>query len=135
MTVIGEVMAERSRQDEKWGGPQVDDARKTELDWIEDLWAYLTWARQMHRMGSQVKYRRRMMQVAALAVAACESHDRKVANIPCPSPECPRCYGTKTVTPGPDALRSACPKCSGGNEKEYQDNLEIFMRWERREEY
>lgn len=75
--VINEVASERSRQNQKWGGPAVDDVRKTPEDWCLDIEAYNTWACQMHRMGSPYKYRLRMMQVAALAVAACESFDRK----------------------------------------------------------
>lgn len=78
--VLAAVIAERARQDGKWGGAQVDDDRKTPADWCLDIEAYNTWACQMHRMGSPDKYRRRMMQVAALAVAACESFDRKAAN-------------------------------------------------------
>ena len=74
--VIDEVIAERTRQDAKFGGPEVDDRRKTELDWVEDIEAYTAWAKQMCRMGSPEKHRRRMMQIAALAVAACESFDR-----------------------------------------------------------
>lgn len=77
MKLMFSVLAERKRQDEKWGGPESDDKRKTEIDWIEDIEAYTAWAKQMYRMGSPEKYRRRMMQVAALAVAACESFDRQ----------------------------------------------------------
>jgi len=79
--VLAAVVAERARQDGKWGGAQVDDARKTPADWCLDIEAYNTWACQMHRMGSPDKYRRRMMQVAALAIAACESFDRQAANV------------------------------------------------------
>jgi len=75
------VVAERTRQDVKFGGAQADDARKNEENWCNDIEAYVVWARQMHRMGSPDKYRRRMMQIAALAIAACESFDRKAANI------------------------------------------------------
>lgn len=78
--VLAAVVAERARQDGKWGGAQTDDARKTPEEWCNDIEAYVVWARQMHRMGSPDKYRRRMMQIAALAVAACESYDRKAAN-------------------------------------------------------
>lgn len=78
--VLAAVVAERARQDGKWGGAQEDDARKTPEEWCNDIEAYVVWARQMHRMGSPDKYRRRMTQIAALAVAACESFDRKAAN-------------------------------------------------------
>ena len=74
--VLAAVTTERARQDGKWGGAQADDARKTPEEWCNDIEAYSVWARQMHRMGSPDKYRRRMMQIAALAVAACESFDR-----------------------------------------------------------
>lgn len=74
--ILDEVDGERSRQDEKFGGPDKDDARKHIVDWIQDIEAYTAWAKQMYRMGSPDKYRRRMMQIAALAVAACESFDR-----------------------------------------------------------
>ena len=81
-TVLDEVRHERERQDGKWGGPANDDAHKQPTDWVLDIEAYVTWACQMHRMGDQGKYRRRMMQVAALAVAACESYDRsKTPNV------------------------------------------------------
>ena len=80
--VLAEVQTERERQDGKWGGPLSDDARKSPADWVLDIEAYVTWACQMHRMGDQGKYRRRVMQVAALAVAACESYDRsKTPNV------------------------------------------------------
>ena len=80
--VLAAVTTERARQDGKWGGAQADDARKTPEEWCNDIEAYVVWARQMHRMSSPEKYRRRMMQIAALAVAACESFDRKAANEP-----------------------------------------------------
>jgi len=80
LVLLDELAAERVRQDKKWGGAQIDDARKTPEDWCLDIEAYNTWACQMHRMDSPDKYRRRMMQVAALAIAACESYDRKAAN-------------------------------------------------------
>ena len=76
--VLDEVTEERARQDGIWGGAQTDDARKTPEDWCNDIDAYAVWARQMHRMGAQEKYRNRMKQIAALAVAACESYDRKI---------------------------------------------------------
>ena len=75
--VIDEVTNERERQNKKFGGPDADDERKTPEDWCNDIEAYIVWARQMDRMGSPEEYRHRMMQVAALAVAACESFDRK----------------------------------------------------------
>lgn len=74
--VLNEVIQERARQCDKWGGAQADDIRKNPENWCNDIEAYIVWARQMHRRDSPDKYRYRMMQVAALAVAACESFDR-----------------------------------------------------------
>ena len=74
--VIAEVADERKRQDEKWGGPVHDDQHRLEtfVQLIED---YAGWARVMAGMNSPEKARRRLVQVAALAVAAVESIDRK----------------------------------------------------------
>ena len=75
-SVLTEVSEERQRQDEKWGGPLHDDEHNTAefVQWIED---YAGWARMMASMKSMDKARRRLIQVAALAVAAVESLDRK----------------------------------------------------------
>ncbi len=76
MNVVNEIMGERARQDEKWGGPEHDDLHNPE-DWCNYIIDYATWAKQMAAYHSFDKYRRRMIQVAALAVAACDSFDRK----------------------------------------------------------
>lgn len=74
--VYAEVALERKRQDNKWGGESHDDSHATAefIQWIED---YAGWARMMHSMNSPEKARRRLVQVAALAIAAIESMDRK----------------------------------------------------------
>ena len=75
--IIDEVIAERQRQIDKGYFPlSWDDKTKTFEDWCSDIEAYVAWARQMYRMKSPMKYRHRMKQIAALAVAACESYDR-----------------------------------------------------------
>lgn len=73
---LQDVLSERKRQDGKWGGPSHDDNHTTAefVQWIED---YAGWARMMDSMQSFDKARRRLVQVAALAVAAVESIDRK----------------------------------------------------------
>ncbi len=76
MTILNEIMNERASQDKKWGGAEHDDHHGPD-DWCDYIIAYATWARQMNVYNSSVKYRKRMMQVAALAIAACESYDRK----------------------------------------------------------
>ena len=74
MSIYDEIAAERKKQDEKWGGPNHDDTHDS-YDWI----AYVT-----KHMGKAVLwpfdqsiYRKQMVCVAALAVAAIESIDRK----------------------------------------------------------
>lgn len=73
--VLLEVQAERSRQNEKWGTAQ--DDKNNPLDWHEVIADYNGWARRMLCMGSIDKGRRRLIQVAAIAVAAVESFDRR----------------------------------------------------------
>lgn len=65
--ILGEVCVERLYQDGRWGGPEHDDTLS------EDVWR-----------GSVIRYaaadrdfRTSMLKVAALAVAAVESHDRR----------------------------------------------------------
>jgi len=74
--VLGEVLEERERQDRKWGGPNHDDQHDTAtfVQLIED---YAGWARVMAGMDSADKARQRLIQVAALAVAAVEAIDRR----------------------------------------------------------
>ncbi len=72
---FSDVAAERKRQDHKWGGPSHDDLHSVAqfVQWIRD---YSAWARMMDSMRSPQKTRKRLIQVAALAVAAVESIDR-----------------------------------------------------------
>jgi len=74
--VLAKVAAERQRQDEKWGGPAHDDSHAT-ADFVQLIQDYAAWARVMAGMGSPDKARRRLVQAAALAVAAAESIDRQ----------------------------------------------------------
>lgn len=74
---VNDVVAERKRQDEKWGGPVHDD-QKSPNDFVQHIEDYAGWARVMAGMGSLDKYRRRMVQVAALAGAAIEASDRSL---------------------------------------------------------
>jgi hypothetical protein len=62
---------ERMRQDEKWGGPEHDDLHTT-ADFAQLAQDYAGWARVMAGMGSAEKAQRRMLQVAALALADVE---------------------------------------------------------------
>lgn len=74
--VLNEVQAERERQDQKWGGPVHDDNHSfaSFVSWIGN---YTGWSHQMAEGHDWVKARRRMIQVAALAVASVEKIDRQ----------------------------------------------------------
>ncbi len=76
--VLAAVRDERDRQALKWGGPVTDDHWNA-LDWHEMISDYNAWARRMAAMRSYGKARTRYIQIAALAVAAVEALDRKVA--------------------------------------------------------
>lgn len=74
--ILREIVDERDRQDAKWGGASHDDD-KSVAEWVQLIQDYASWARIMGGMDNVVKARRRLMQVAALALAACECLDRK----------------------------------------------------------
>lgn len=94
MNIYDEIKAERERQDQVWGGHERDD-RHNAIDWIgyiakhsakaaggsveildEGHW----WTCRMTVDGNGTSpFRRQMIRVAALAVAAIESFDRRAA--------------------------------------------------------
>lgn len=68
-----DIQLERLRQDEQWGGPTVDDTRDW-FDWRAYSYKQLTLLSFEH--DDQAR-RERFVKVAALALAAIESIDRK----------------------------------------------------------
>jgi len=75
MAIFGEIHVERQRQDDQWGGADTDDARD-----LRDWWTYIE--HQAERASLQcvppgVGWRSRFVKIAALAVAAIESIDRR----------------------------------------------------------
>lgn len=66
-----DVSAERNRQDDQWGGPAHDD----ELDPVD--WAALI--DDQTYWGMEQDPRQRFIKIAALAIAAIESLDRKAS--------------------------------------------------------
>ncbi len=74
--VYREIRNERDRQKSKGFNTSHDDVQAVE-NFCDDIINYAMWAKQMSKMGSPKKFRRRIMQIGALAVAACESFDRK----------------------------------------------------------
>lgn len=70
--LLAAVSAERARQDLQLGGPAYDDER-TDVDWHRLLSQYLLY---VLRADDRPERRRRLVQVAALALAAVEASDR-----------------------------------------------------------
>mgnify|MGYP000848259290 CR=1 FL=1 len=73
--LLAEVAEERMRQDGKWGGPAHDDQHST-AEFVQLIEDYAGWARTMAGMHSPEKAERRLIQVAALALAAVERSRR-----------------------------------------------------------
>lgn len=74
MTILEEIAAERQRQDEKWGGANNDDDHSSH-DWTSYIVKHLG----MSGIGDDWNpslFRKQMVRIAALAVAAIEWHDR-----------------------------------------------------------
>lgn len=72
--ILGEVFIERERQDRIHGGPQHDDLH-TPDEWIEMTRSLLNESTLW--VGKDMRaYRAKMLQIAAICVAAIESHDR-----------------------------------------------------------
>ena len=76
MSVYDDIRAERTRQDAKWGGPSHDDDHDR-WDWIGFVRKHATRAFAAVKRGELDDYRQHMVRVAALVVAAIESHDRR----------------------------------------------------------
>ena len=77
--ILQEVLQERARQIGKWGAAADDNWNP--LDWHEMIADYNGWARRMLCQGSPDKGRRRLIQIAALAVAQVEALDRRFPDL------------------------------------------------------
>lgn len=75
---VSDVVKERKRQDIKWGGPTHDDEHGPE-DWERFIMKRIPLESE-----SDEAFRVRMVQIAALAIAAIESFDRKNSQKPKP---------------------------------------------------
>lgn len=76
--VLIEVCGERVRQDKKWGGPDHDDNHAT-LDFLGFIMSRVETAsdRELTNNHDKLIDRKELIEIAALAVAAVESIDRK----------------------------------------------------------
>jgi len=79
--IYEQIEAERVRQDERWGGPEYDDMHSLHA------WSQIIHKHAEDAAGMFVSYetpearaRREFVEVAAVAVAAIESLDRKRSN-------------------------------------------------------
>lgn len=77
--ILSQVKEERDYQNMKWGN-EADDTLNTPYSWL--TWINMTgtkWACGSHQFNKHMTddFRKRMIQVAALAVAAVESIDRQ----------------------------------------------------------
>ncbi len=72
--IFADIVVERKYQDEKWGGP-AHDSTETEANWAD----YITEYALGEGRAAGYDFRTRMVKVAALAVAALEAHDARVA--------------------------------------------------------
>jgi ribosomal protein L11 methylase PrmA len=70
--VLDDIMRERDRQDAKWGGPEHDDEH-----WEEHWQSFIEERLNTKEFPMHPSYRQEMVEVAALAIAALESFDRK----------------------------------------------------------
>lgn len=76
-SIFNQIEQERRIQKMKWGDDC--DVNKPMSRFVELITTYSLWAKLMWEMQSPDKARRRMIQVATLAVAAVEEMDRQAA--------------------------------------------------------
>jgi hypothetical protein len=99
--VLQEIAAERTRQDAQWGGATHDDAQSVD-SFVQLIADYAGWARVKAREGAPVEARQRLVQVAALAVAAVETLDRRAPGRAEPATPA---AGRDAAAPGDEGLK------------------------------
>lgn len=72
--ILNEVLAERARQDHKWGGPEHDDTH------AESAWFMYIGMQVGKCANGQLTRRQALVRIAALCFAAIASIDRKARN-------------------------------------------------------
>lgn len=73
-TIYEEIYDERAKQDAEWGGPLKDDDNSSN-DWVACIAKHV--GRAVTLPGDRGNFRKQMIRVAALAVAAIEWCDRR----------------------------------------------------------
>lgn len=73
--IIEEIRAERAAQDAQWGGPEHDDEHG-----MDEFANFMAIQLAKSDYGHSPDFRARFIKIAALAVAAVESHDRTISD-------------------------------------------------------
>jgi hypothetical protein len=77
---IAELLLVMNRAENKWSSEdktyQEHDDERLPKDWCEDIVCYAYWAKMMTRMESGEKLRKRLLQIAGLALHGVMSYDR-----------------------------------------------------------
>ena len=77
--VLLEVVDERIAQDRQWGGPDHDDEHDA-FEWCSYIRKQLTYVNtEAKAQGGAITFRKRMLKVAALAIAGIQASDRRRA--------------------------------------------------------
>ncbi len=75
--IFGQVSEAREEQDRQWGGPEHDDTR-SRAAWLILIEEHLARARgDADGVKDADEWRRRVVSIAAVAIAAIEAHDRR----------------------------------------------------------
>jgi len=72
--IIEEIRVERAAQDAQWGGPEHDDEHS-----MEEFGGFILRQLNLCNGGRGHDVRERFIKIAALAMAAVESHDRRIS--------------------------------------------------------
>lgn len=75
--ILGQIETERELQDEQWGGAAHDDTHVAD-DWTTQITHHLNAANR--DIADYPKFRKRLVKIAALAVAGIQSQDRRRFN-------------------------------------------------------
>jgi len=78
-SIINQIRKERIRQDDQWGGPEHDD-RNSIVDWLSFINKQGQKAYKARGLSKERVERSCLVKIAAVAVAALESIDRKKFN-------------------------------------------------------
>lgn len=81
LSFLNDILSERERQDEQWGGPSADD-KHTQMEWMDYIGCQLEkWAKSLFNRGESYMEtpdsKMRFIKIAALTLAYYQSTVRK----------------------------------------------------------